>query len=245
MAVGTLHLIDEKVLVEPANIVAVVIGHHGEALVLRQYVMEPLMVTAGKLHRVTLRLIIGRVTIDRGLRIIMGGDDALEILILQRYILQAVRTLPNIPKKSLYIAGAHTIAVAVAVIAVSLQLVDSGGAAHIRQLRTALQQPLDLLRLRRWEHLLRQLQLLIQIQLCEVLALQLSAQHIKLVAGIDRKKTQFFRQGHRAVLDAEKQVIQVVVQVVIYLQAPLRHGGIQRDDTAAAKHIHQCSIVDR
>lgn len=56
------------------------------------------MVTAGKLHRVTLRLIIGRVTVDRGLRIIMGGDDALEILILQRYILQAVRTLPNIPK---------------------------------------------------------------------------------------------------------------------------------------------------
>lgn len=109
LAVGTLHFIDEKVLVEPANIVAVVIGHHGEAPVLRQYVMEPLMVTAGKLHRVTLRLIIGRVTIDRGLRIIMGGDDALEILILQRYILQAVRTLPNIPKKPLYIAGAHTI----------------------------------------------------------------------------------------------------------------------------------------
>ena len=202
------------------------------------------MVTAGKLHRVTLRLIIGRVTIDRGLRIIMGGDDALEILILQRYILQAERTLPNIPKKPLYIAGAHTIAVTVAVIAVSLQLVDSGGAAHIRQLRTALQQPLDLLRLRRWEHLLCQLQLLIQIQLCEVLALQLSAQHIKLITGIDREKAQFFRQSHRAVLNAEKQVIQVVVQVVIYLQAPLRHGGIQRDDTAAAKHIHQCFIVD-
>ena len=203
------------------------------------------MVTAGKLHRVTLRLIIGRVTVDRGLRIIMGGDDALEILVLQHHILQAVRTLPNIPKKSLYIAGAHTIAVAVAVIAVSLQLVDSGGTAHIRQLRTALQQPLDLLRLRRWEHLLCQLQLLIQIHLCKVLALQLSAQHIKLVAGIDREKAQFLRQGHRAVLDAEKQVIQVVVQVVIYLQAPLRHGGIQRDDTAAAKHIHQCFIVDR
>ena len=203
------------------------------------------MITAGKLHRVTLRLIIGRVTVDRGLRIIMGGDDALEILILQRYILQAVRTLPNIPKKSLYIAGAHAVAVAVAVIAVSLQLVDSGGAAHIRQLRTALQQPLDLLRLRRWEHLLRQLQLLIQIHLCKVLALQLSAQHIKLITGIDGEKAQFFRQGHRAVLDTEKQVIQVVVQVVIYLQAPLRHGGIQRDDTAAAKHIHQCFIVDR
>ena len=56
------------------------------------------MVTAWEFHRVTLRLIIGRVTIDRGLRIIMGGDDALEILILQCYILQAVRTLPNIPK---------------------------------------------------------------------------------------------------------------------------------------------------
>ena len=203
------------------------------------------MVTAGKLHRVTLRLIIGRVTIDRGLRVIMGGDDALEILIFQHHILQAVRTLPNIPKKPLYIAGAHTIAVAVAVIAVSLQLVDSGGTAHIRQLRTALQQPLDLLRLRRWEHLLRQLQFLIQIQLCEVLALHLSAQHIKFITGIDGEKAQFFRQGHRAVLDTEKQVIQVVVQVVIYLQAPLRHGGIQRDDTAAAKHIHQCFIVDR
>ena len=107
LAVGTLHLIDEKVLVEPANIVAVVIGHHGEAPVLRQHIMEPLMVTAGKLHRVTLRLIIGRVTVDRGLRVIMGGDDALEILILQRYILQAVRTLPNIPKKSLYISASN------------------------------------------------------------------------------------------------------------------------------------------
>ena len=141
------------------------------------------------------------------------------------------------------VAGCRAIAAAAAVITVTLQFIERCRAAHISQRRTLQQQPLDLRRLRLREHDLRQLQLLLHILRGEVLALEEPQQHIKLVMGVDGEKFQFPHQLQRAVLYAEKQIIQVMVQVVVDLQAPLRHGGVQRNDAAAAEHIHQRLIA--
>ena len=89
------------------------------------------MVAAGKLHRVALRLIVGRVAVDHGLQIIVGGDNTLKVLILQHHIFQPMGALPYIMEKPSYIAGASAIAVAAAVIAVALQLIKRRGTAHI------------------------------------------------------------------------------------------------------------------
>ena len=98
---------------------------------LYQHIVEPLVVAAGKLHRIAFRLIVGWVTVDHGLRVVSGGDDALEILVFQYRILQPMRALPQIPEKPPYIAGAYALAVSAAIVAVALQLIERCGTAHI------------------------------------------------------------------------------------------------------------------
>ena len=93
---------------------------------LYQHIVEPLVVAAGKLHRIAFRLIVGWVTVDHGLRVVSG-----EILVFQYRILQPMRALSQIPEKPPYIAGAYAIAVSAAIVAVALQLIECCGTAHI------------------------------------------------------------------------------------------------------------------
>ena len=131
LAVGALHLVNEEIIVQLPDVWAVVIGHHSEARMLYQYIVEPLVVAAWKLHRIAFRLIVGWVTVDHGLRVVAGSDNALEILIFQYRILQPMGALPQIPEKPPYIAGAYAIAVSAAIVAVALQLIKRRGTAHI------------------------------------------------------------------------------------------------------------------
>ena len=60
----------------------------------------------------------------------------------------------------------------------------------------------------------------------EVLAPQLTLQHIEFVMGVDGEKAQLPDQLHRTLLGTEQEVIQIVVQVVIDLQAAPGHSGV-------------------
>ena len=131
LAVGALHLVDEEIIIQLPYVRAVVIGHHSESLMLYQHIVEPLVVAAGKLHRIAFRLIVGRVAVDHGLRVVSGGDDALEILAFQYRILQPMGALPQIPEKPPYIAGAYAIDVSAAILAVALKLIKCCFTPHI------------------------------------------------------------------------------------------------------------------
>ena len=87
LTVGAFCLVDVKIIVQFADVSTVVVGHHNKAVVCCQHIVKPLVVAAGKLHRIAFRPVVGWVTVDQGLRIIAGSDEFFKVLIFQYDIL--------------------------------------------------------------------------------------------------------------------------------------------------------------
>ena len=88
-AVGAGGVEDVELFVELQNERAEVVGHHHAPFAAQQHVVEPMVIFLWKFHLVTvLRLVIGRIAVEKRVFPVILPDQALKVLVLNHHISQ-------------------------------------------------------------------------------------------------------------------------------------------------------------
>ena len=93
--VGAYNAENVELLIQFANVRAVVVGHHDIPLTVQKRIMEALVIFLGESHLIAFGLKVRRVTVDPCIAPVILTDDILKVLVLHNDIRQPARALPN------------------------------------------------------------------------------------------------------------------------------------------------------
>ena len=114
---------------------AVVVGEDHPALCLADELPQPVVVPQAEGHLIALGLVVWRVNIQEGSRVIEPGDEGLVALVLDDYLRQPSGALPDLVQPPADIHRLPAEGGPASGIAVPDHLVEGGGTAHIAHLR--------------------------------------------------------------------------------------------------------------
>ena len=245
-AVGAGGVKDVELFVECQNKGTVVIRHHHKAIAFQKCVMETLVVSFCESHRVTsLRLKVGRVAVKERAHPVVLPDQVHAVLVFNDHIGQTAGTCPDQIEKPAQVAGLSGERFCAAAETVADELKIIRRTTNVAPGRTLHQHTADHLHFRHWQIDFRQFQLFFQIVIGEALLGEEPVQHVEVIPGIQGQKSQLADQGHGTVFDAEKEIGQVTVVVVIDFHAVSPHRAAERDRTAAAEDVNKAGVMRR
>ena len=93
--VGAHNAENVELMIQLANVRAVVVGHHDIPLTVQKRIMEALVIFLGESHLIAFGLKVRRVTVDPCIAPVILTDDILKVLVLHNDIRQPARALPN------------------------------------------------------------------------------------------------------------------------------------------------------
>ena len=204
------------------------------------------MVPHGEFHRIAaLRLVVGGIAVEGGTLSVILLDERLEVPVLHHHPREAPGAVPDQVEELPDVTGPASEGGGVAVVAVADQLVIIGGPDHIAERSLFQKQGAKLLVLEGVQVDLRKLQVLLQVLVGKLLLLEEFQQDAKAVPRVQGKEAKLPDEGEGAFLDAEEEVCQVAVEVVVDLNAALFQRPGQEDGSAAAEHIHEAFYFGR
>ena len=106
--VGAHNAENVELLIQFANVRAVVVGHHDIPMTVQECVMEPLVIFLWEGYLIAFGLKVRRVTVDPCVTTVILADDILKVFVLHNDIRQPARALPNQVEEAADIAGLTT-----------------------------------------------------------------------------------------------------------------------------------------
>ena len=106
--VGAHNAENVELLIQFANVRAVVVGHHDIPMTVQECVMEPLVIFLWEGYLIAFGLKVRRVTVDRCVAPVILTDDIVKVFVLHNDIRQPARALPNQVEEAADIAGLTT-----------------------------------------------------------------------------------------------------------------------------------------
>ena len=106
--VGAHNAENVELLIQFANVRAVVVGHHDIPMTVQKRVMEPLVIFLWEGYLIAFGLKVRRVTVDPCVATVILADDILKVFVLHNDIRQPARALPNQVEEAADIAGLTT-----------------------------------------------------------------------------------------------------------------------------------------
>lgn len=169
-------------------------------------------------------------------------DQGFKVLVFHHHICHAPFQLLYQPKQLSDVEGLGCKGLSAAGVAAAEQLEEHGGTAHIIVLGKPDAQFLQFVRFQGRQHDFRQLQLLDQVGIVELLIVKKSADGIKVITGIERTEAEFADGCHRPCFHAAEQISQIPVEIVIHFES-VDLGFPKQDTAGAAKHINESAVL--